>query len=147
MLKDQERIKQEFHCAIYDTEIIVHWCKETNKYFGKTLKLPKKDVGYEWVLSKIEKENIFVSFAPIFSDLIRAQGLKGWCYPASYGIGVESISFYFDREMKKRIEAILVGLGIELIRTEYSNASFVYRYVIAQNAKNIEIIKKIIEKQ
>lgn len=121
-------------------------CENDNDrgYIGKTIKAPKKmEVTYEWVLKKINKENVFVNFCESFNSFLNSKGLRG--YATSYGIGIESL-FVGSKNLKENqtsIESELDSLGIKYT-TEYSDAHWVFRYKISQAKENIETLMKAV---
>ncbi len=109
-------------------------------YVGRDLKAPKKmEVTYEWVIEKLNKQNVFVNFCESFNTFLRSKGLRG--YATSYGIGIESL-FVGSKNLKEKqasIENELDALGIKYT-TEYSEAHWVFRYRISQAKENIKRI-------
>lgn len=60
-------------------------------------------------------------------------------YPTTYGIGVDA---FYNREMSKEIKMVedkLNELGIEY-RNEFSEAGYVYRFVISKKDLNLKKI-------
>jgi hypothetical protein len=109
-------------------------------YIGKTFKAPKKaEVTYQWVLEKLNKQNVFVNFCEQFNSFLKTKGLRG--YATTYGIGVESlwVSSKNLKENQASIENELDSLGIKYT-TEYSEAHWVFRYKISQSKENIEVL-------
>lgn len=111
---------------------------EPSGYIGKYIKTPvKKEVTYEWVLEKINKQSVFVNFCDKFNAFLKTKGLRG--YATSYGIGIESLFVGSSnlKEEKVSIENELDSLGIKYT-TEYSEAHWVFRYKISQSKENMK---------
>lgn len=118
-------------------------------WFSKSFRLPKgKEVNLEWVMGKINTEKVYESFANNFKTLLQKEygntynGLS--VYPTTYGIGIfVAISYRNDvAQTKQRVEGLLNKYGIEY-RNEYSEAGWVFRYVISKRKENIEKISHI----
>lgn len=145
-----EQIKSEYIVAFYqgnsmeqvpfeqaDTITFLYPINEFSNYIGKSFKLPKKkQVDLTYFVEKIEADNIYISFAKKFGQLINKNGLS--CYPTTYGIGVFVAVGYRNsiNEIKSKIETLLTDRGIEY-KTEYSEAGWVFRYKISKSKENI----------
>lgn len=102
----------------------------------KTIKAPKKEVTVNWVLEKLHKESVYYNLSQYLKKIFG----YGMIYPTSYGIGVETI--WNMKENAKKVERKLNELGLSY-RNEYSDAGWVYRFVISKDKKNIEIMKQL----
>jgi hypothetical protein len=106
------------------------------EYYSYRIKGTKKPYTMRQLLSKIDKDNIYVSFVETFKAI---SSLQFWIYPTTYGVGVMTM----DKErLEKTIVKVLEENKIEY-RTEYSEASYVYRFIISKSAENIKKIKSI----
>lgn len=130
------------------SSIHISWIMQDGEPFewvGKTIRTPKKmEVTYEWILQKINKENVFVNFCDKFNTFLKTKGLRG--YATSYGIGIESL-FVGSKNLKENqtsIENELNSLGIKYT-TEFSDAYWVFRYRISQSKDNIKKLTKAIK--
>lgn len=108
-------------------------------YFCKTFKTPKeKEVTVEWLLSKVNKGNNYKSLYEYFAKIANKHNIS--VYPASYGIGVASLS-----NRIKDIKAVsdkLSSLGLKY-RTETSYGGWVYRFIIGKDRDNIHILESL----
>lgn len=112
----------------------------------KTFKVPKKKlITPEYLINKINKDNIFINFAEDFKKLLNKAGYHNGIsvYPTSYGIGVFVILTHGLESIKNEIKSILNKYDIEYLN-EYSEARWVFRYKISKKANNIKKIKNII---
>ena len=112
----------------------------------KSFKLPKKKlVDFEWVMNKWNSEKTFVSFVADFKKMLANRGYKHSinCYPTSYGIGIFVAIGCRDniKKIKTDVDSLMDKIGVEY-RNEYSEAGYVFRYVISKKKENIEKIKK-----
>jgi DNA polymerase III sliding clamp (beta) subunit (PCNA family) len=112
-------------------------------YEQKLIKLPKKQqVTVDWIMDKLSSDSIYKSFTDKFEKLLNEKGIKGVnAYPTTYGIGI-FILFGNTNETKERIDSLLKQYGIEF-KNEYSDARYVYRYVISKSKENIERMEKM----
>ena len=62
-------------------------------------------------------------------------GRNFYIYPTTYGIGVWLVYNFSAKEDIKRVDSILNEQGIEF-RNEYSDAQWVWRYVISKAEAN-----------
>jgi hypothetical protein len=126
------------------SELYILWAKNGG-YIGKTIKATKKETTFEYVINKIESENIYKNFSNNFKKLLPGEYKNSInVYPTTYGIGV-FVLFSFRSEtskIKTEIESILKKYSIEYI-TEYSDAGWVFRYKISKAKENIEKINNI----
>lgn len=112
----------------------------------KTLELPKsKEIGVDWFLNKLENNKLYKNLSSIFSKILNIGNGTACVYPATYGIGFTNYIFR-DIETAKKLQNILDKNGIEY-KTEYSDAFYVYRFVISKKKDNIDKIKQLIDKK
>lgn len=112
---------------------------ETNDVFIiKDFKTPKgKEVTVEWVLSKINKES---SYRNLSQYLRKVFEYSISIYPASYGIGIDTLGGY---EMNaNKVSSKLQEIGLKF-RNELSDAGWVYRFVISRDADNMRIMESL----
>lgn len=104
---------------------------------SKWFKTPKtKEVTFDYIMNKLNQESIYRNLSDLFSKLCKNIPV----YPTTYGIGVDA---FYNRDMSKEIRMIedkLNELGIEY-RNEFSEAGYVYRFVISKKSVNLEKIK------
>ena len=133
---DNIDVKDADEITIYDYSSFVNF---------KTFRLPKKKlVDLEWIMNKWNSEKAFVSFVEDFKTLLQERGYKHSinCYPTSYGIGVFVMLGHRDniKKMKSDIDNLMNEIGVDY-RNEYSDAGWVFRYVISKKKENIDKIK------
>lgn len=102
----------------------------------KSIKAPKKEVTVDWILEKLHKESIYHNLSVYLKKIFG----YGMIYPTSYGIGVET--FWNIKANSQKVEAKLKELGL-MYRNEYSDAGWVYRFVISKDARNMAIMKNL----
>ena len=100
---------------------------------------PKKELTYAMILNKMNKDKTFVNFCNDFKKLL-PEKYKNMMdiYPTSYGIGV-FIALNFRNEKCvaiAEIERILTDKNISY-KNEYSDAGYVYRFLISKSKENI----------
>ena len=110
-------------------------------YIGKGIKIPKREKNQtvEYFLNKINADSIYTQFTPKFEKFLNDSGIKASCYATSYGIGIFiilGVSGGFNAT-KAIIDKVLNDNGIEF-KNEYSEARWVFRYVISKSKVNIE---------
>lgn len=104
----------------------------------KDVKTPKeKEVTVEWVLSKIDKES---SYKNLSQYLREAFEYSISIYPASYGIGVHTLGGY--KMAANEVAVKLQELGLKY-RNEFSDAAWVYRFIISQDKNNMKILESL----
>lgn len=107
---------------------------------GTFIRTPKKkEVTFEWIMNKINKESTFVNLTEIIQKHLNLSGIS--VYAASYGIGMFRL-FGIEKETLDKVNKFLIDNNIEY-RNEFSVANWVYRYVISKKTENIEKLKKI----
>lgn len=124
----------------YDADVL--YIRYEDKMICKKIRVKSEGVTEEMVLKAIEKDRKAYSgpygdFALKMQKLLRRNKLNNsaWIYPTTYGIGVW---VFFNWEEKKCIEAvsnILIEAGIQF-RNEYSDAQYVYRYIVSKAEAN-----------
>lgn len=104
---------------------------------AKWFKTPKaKEVTLDYIMNKVNEESIYRNLSNLFSKLCKNIPV----YPTTYGIGIDA---FYNREMRKEIKMVedkLNELGIEY-RNEFSEAGYVYRFVISKKSVNLKKIK------
>jgi hypothetical protein len=112
-------------------------------YENYSLNIPKnKEVTFEWVMNKINTDTVYKSFVDKFEKLLTKKEIKGVnAYPTTYGIGIFLLSKK-NTETIDKINQLLTDLGIKY-KNEYSDAGYVYRYVISKSKENIDRMEKM----
>lgn len=114
-------------------------CGFTHDGFNVTkwFKTPKaKEITFDYIMTKINQESVYRNLSDLFSKLCKNIPV----YPTTYGIGIDA---FYNREMSNEIKMVenkLNELGIEY-RNEFSEAGYVYRFVISKKSVNLEKIK------
>ena len=105
----------------------------------RSFKTPaNKEVTLTWIMDKLSSESNYQNLSKYLNKLVKSS----FClYAASYGIGLDAFG-EVNKEDENKIKELLDGLGLEY-KTEYSEASWIYRFVISKNKSNIEILKNI----
>lgn len=120
----------------YDCITIIGFTRE-GENISKWFKTPKnKEVTFDYIMNKLNQESIYRNLSDLFSKLCKNIPV----YPTTYGIGVDA---FFNRDMKNEIKFIedkLKELGIEY-RNEFSEAGYVYRFIISKKSVNLQKIK------
>jgi hypothetical protein len=121
--------------------LIIGFEKEGN-YIGKTIKATKKEITLDYILNKINSENVYKNFCNTFKKLLNETSLT--IYPTSYGIGVwvALSSRNQSNNLKGKIETLLKKHNI-LYTNEYSDAGWVFRYKISKSKDNINKIDNL----
>lgn len=121
-----------------DAEYLVVSLSNDESFYIKSLKTPKvKEVTVDWVLSKIERES---SYKNLSQYLRKIFGYSISVYPASYGIGIDTLGEY--KRTAKTVSDKLNELGLKF-RNEFSNAAWVYRFVISRDKDNMRILESL----
>jgi hypothetical protein len=107
---------------------------------GTFMRTPKKKpIDLEWVMSKVNKDSTFISLTETMKTVVgNNSGIA--VYAASYGVGMFRL-FGIDKDRLTKIRSFFESNSIEY-RNEYSDANYVYRFVISKSKDNIERIKK-----
>lgn len=112
---------------------------ETNDDFViKNFKTPKeKEVTVDWVLSKINKESCYRNLSEYLRNVFEH---SVFIYPASYGVGVDTLGGY--KMTANEVSAKLKELGLKY-RTELSEAGWVYRFIVSKDSENMKILESL----
>lgn len=103
------------------------------------LKTPKyKEVTLEWVLDKINKGN---SYKNLSQYLRKVFGYSIDIYPTSYGIGIDTLFGKYENRAKMVAEK-LSELGLKF-RNEFSDAGWVYRFIVSKDRDNMKILESL----
>ena len=116
-------------------------CDKRGKLHFVSIKAPKiKEMTFEMVCAKMGVESSYKNLSQYLGKLFPGAFL----FATSYGIGFDAF-LQSDAKVKKNSQFIsdkLNALGITF-RTEYSDAYWVYRFIISKSAKNISILESI----
>lgn len=117
--------------------LLINGFQEDGTYIGKFFNVPKsKEVTLDYIMNKLNQESVYRNLSDMFSKLCKNLAV----YPTTYGIGIDAFyNFGLDDEIKQ-VEDKLNELGIEY-RTEFSEARYVYRFVISKKSINLQKIK------
>ena len=116
-------------------------CKidEKGEFILITIKAPKKELTYAMIQEKMNKDKTFINFCNNFKKLL-PEKYKNMMdiYPTSYGIGVfVALNFRNEKSIAiAEIERILTEKNISY-KNEYSDAGYVYRFLISKSKENI----------
>lgn len=149
-----ELLNEHFYFTFYDrfmnevamdkaNELHIGFTKDGSEYIGKSIKATKKEMTFNYIMSKINSDKTFQNFSSEFNKIISKYGLSA--YPTSYGIGI-FVAFGFRKsinETKERIEKALNEIGVKFT-TEHSDAGWVFRYKISKSKENISILQNFI---
>lgn len=118
------------------TILVVAYVGEEDEWV-KRLQAPKaKEVTVEWVLSKLNQDSSYKNLYEYLKSTFNSTNI----YAASYGVGVDTL---FDKEKEgERVAEKLKKLGLKY-RTEYSDAGWVYRFIISKDKDNLKILQAI----
>ena len=118
---------------------VLHWGKGVHKL----LTAPKqKEVTVEWVMNKLNKQADYKNLTDRMRKLMNTEDLGLSAYPASYGIGMMTLSNN-DKKRINKIKSALDKYGIEY-KTEYSQAHWTYRFKLSKSKENIERIDSVV---
>lgn len=119
--------------------------KYTDHFIDINFIAPKnKEITVEYLFDKVDKylnrENVYKNLSDIFSKLLPSRVF----YSTTYGIGIDTILKNMEY-LKKDIQILENFLKENKIEyyTEYSDACWVYRFVISKNINNINKIKNL----
>lgn len=124
-------------------EIVISKIEIEEFYFPSIYIKPKKGIiTAEWIISKymnavLNKETCLKNYNK-FKEIFYALDKKIQAIPTTYGIGI----FFPQTEKIEKIKNFLNKLNIEY-KTEYSEAKYVYRFIISKNDKNKNILEKL----
>lgn len=112
---------------------------EKGTYDPKTFKAPKcKEITIDWCLNKISNET---SYTNLYQYLTKVFGRSISVYPASYGVGVDAF-LGRHKEAAGNVAKKLSELGLRY-RNEFSEAGWIYRFIISKDKNNMEILKSL----
>lgn len=103
-----------------------------------------KEITIEYLFNKLDKffnrENCYKNLSDIFKKMLPSCNF----YATTYGIGVDTIYKSLEDGKKdiEKLENYLVSNKIEY-KTEYSEACWVYRFVISKNTSNLNKINNL----
>lgn len=119
--------------------------KYTDRFIDINFIAPKnKEITVEYLFNKVDKylnrENCYQNLSCIFKKILPSCNF----YATTYGIGVDTLYKSLD-DGKKNIQILENFLKENKIEyyTEYSEACWVYRFVISKNINNINKIKNL----
>ena len=105
----------------------------------REFKTPKvKEVTLEWVLDRLNKESAYKNLREY---LVKVFGYSIGIYPASYGVGIDNMFGRYKTDAEKVSEK-LKELGLKF-RNEFSDAAWVYRFVISRDKDNMRILESL----
>lgn len=150
----EQGFEAKFDNYCKDNDLMVAWYSDYNKMTTtndineveafsfcdpyRTIKLPKsKLITLDYILEKLNKESVFVDLSKYLRKFL---DVNMNCYPTSYGIGI--FCMFSKKGDVSKVESFLDSNSIEY-RNEYSDAYWVYRFVISKNAQNINRLKTI----
>lgn len=126
---------------------ILGFDKDTSKYVCVKFNAPKnKEVTpsylFDKVLKAMDKENIYKNLRRVFEKMLPSYAF----YATSYGVGMDAL-FKSHKSVIEAAQGLCDYLDANKIeyRNEYSDAAWVYRFVISKNSKNIEKINALQE--
>lgn len=123
---------------------IIGFDADTNDFVNVQFPMPKRlKLSTEYLLKQVNKQKYngcdYKNLSEIFAKIIP----NGYAfYPTTYGIGVERLFVVDANKDIERLQLFLQASRIEF-RTEYSDARWVYRFVISKSKENIEKIKSL----
>jgi hypothetical protein len=134
--------ERDFANRFFDSTTLWVFMSDGTKFPIKNLG-KYKDLTEKFLLEKIESNHKkftsskFADFIKKVSKLLEENKIKNfWIYPTTYGIGVWSFYNYHAKENAESVRKILESLNVEF-RNEWSDALWVYRFVISKNKKNL----------
>lgn len=104
-----------------------------------SFKTPKnKEVTAEWVMDKLNNQSVYLNLSKYLRKIF---DYSISIYPTSYGIGVDAFWGRYKNDADK-VASKLADLGLEY-RNEFSDARWVYRFIVSKNAHNLAILKSL----
>ena len=104
-----------------------------------SFKTPKnKEVTAEWVMDKLNNQSVYMNLSKYLRKIF---DYSISIYPTSYGIGVDAFWGRYKNDADK-VASKLADLGLEY-RNEFSDARWVYRFIVSKNAHNLAILKSL----
>ena len=124
----------------YDAQVL--YIKYGERQIARKETTKSKEITVEYIQKVVERDKkafsgAYGDFARKMEQLLQRNGIgRNFCiYPTTYGIGVWLVyNFSADADIK-RVDSILNEQGIEF-RNEYSDAQWVWRYVISKAEAN-----------
>lgn len=124
---------------------ILGFDKETGAFVNVKFNAPKnKEITTAYLFDKVDKylnrENVYKNLSNVFSKMLPSYSF----YATTYGIGMDAL-FKNHVTVKRdadRLYQYLKDNNIEF-RNEYSEAGWVWRFVISKSASNIEKIQSL----
>lgn len=124
----------------YDAQVL--YIKYGDRQIARKETTKSKEITVEYIQKVVERDKkafsgAYGDFARKMEQLLQRNGIgRNFCiYPTTYGIGVWLVyNFSADADIK-RVDSILNEQGIEF-RNEYSDAQWVWRYVISKAEAN-----------
>lgn len=124
----------------YDAKVL--YIKYGDRQIARKETTKSKEITVDYVLKVVERDKkafsgAYGDFARKMEQLLKRNGIgRNFCiYPTTYGIGVWLVYNFSAKEDIKRVDSILNEQGIEF-RNEYSDAQWVWRYVISKAEAN-----------
>lgn len=116
-----------------------------DRFVDVSFSTPKnKEITVDYLIKKVNDkmkvDNYYTNLTKVFEKLIT----NARFYATTYGIGMETL-FYNSAKSKEDVETLEKFLTENKIeyRNEYSDARWVYRFIISKSKENIEKIKNI----
>lgn len=116
---------------------------EPTNYISKSIKATKKEMTIDYIVDKINSNQIYKSFVIHFNKLLKPLNVSA--YATTYGIGIFNVlntknqNISIETEINKLLDNLEISYS-----NEFSYARWVYRYKISKSKENIERINKII---
>lgn len=124
----------------YDAEVL--YIRYEDKLICKKVRVKSELITEEFVKKLIEKDRKAYSgpygdFALKMKQLLSRKklGRSMWVYPTTYGIGIWVFYNWDEKQCIEAVSAILDEAGIQY-RNEYSDAQYVYRYIVSKAEAN-----------
>lgn len=113
------------------------WDNDDTVFF-LTIKTPKKkEVTTDYILSRLDRDSGYKNLSQYLRKVFE---YSISIYPASYGIGVDTFGGY--KAAAKEVSEKLEELGLKY-RTEFSNAGWVYRFIVSKDSDNMKILESL----
>lgn len=124
---------------------ILGFDKDTDQFIDIKFNAPKnKEITLQYLFNRVDKamnkENTYKNLRAVFEKMLPSYAF----YATSYGIGMDAL-FKSHEGVKKAAKGLcdfLDSKGIEY-RNEYSDAAWVYRFVISKSQENISKINAL----
>lgn len=116
--------------------MVIAYVGEDDEWIKK-FKAPKnKEVTIEWILGKINQDSSYTNLYWYLKKHFASINV----YAASYGVGVSTLCNY--KEVGDSVSKKLTDLGLKF-RTEFSEAGWVYRFIVGKDKDNIRILQAL----